>query len=335
MPIYNISTDGITKVPQTNFQTNGILERNHLQRFLRDKIDIISEDTLIISEEFSDWDDSRKRIDLLGVDKEANLVVIELKRTDTGDHMELQALRYASMVSTMNFEKCISIYQKYIDNRGLGLDAKEDLMNFFGWEIPLEEDFASNVKIVLASADFSKELTTSVMWLLSKGIDITCIKLSPYHFNGEVLLDINQIIPLPEAESYLIKIKEKNTERQIALDSARDRTKYLFNDKILGKGRLVFEVVKHFTEQNQHLTFEEIQKKFPANLQGSIGVINTLNFVNEKYQGSKHKRHFSDKNDTLTSADGIDFLVSTEWGIGNINKFIESVRRENYDIQEK
>ena len=335
MPIYNISTEGITKVPQTNFQTNGILERNHLQRFLRDKIDIISEDTLIISEEFSDWEDSRKRIDLLGVDKEANLVVIELKRTDTGDHMELQALRYASMVSTMNFEKCISIYQNYIDNRGLTIDAKEELMNFLDWENPLEEDFASNVKIVLASADFSKELTTSVMWLLSKGIDITCVKLSPYNFNGEVLLDINQIIPLPEAESYLIKIKEKNTERQIAIESTRDKTKYLFNNKLLGKGRLVFEVVKQFIEVNQQLTFEEIQKKFPSNLQGSTGVLNTLDFVNQKYNGSKKKRHFIDKNDILTSADGIAFLVSTEWGIGNINKFVELARSENFDIQEK
>ncbi|EKT3967514.1 hypothetical protein NTJ12_002609 [Flavobacterium psychrophilum] len=335
MPIYNISTEGITKVPQTNFQTNGILERNHLQRFLRDKIDIISEDTLIISEEFSDWDDSRKRIDLLGIDKKANLVVIELKRTDTGDHMELQALRYASMVSTMNFEKCISIYQNYIDNRGLTIDAKEDLMNFLDWENPLEEDFASNVKIVLASADFSKELTTSVMWLLSKGIDITCVKLSPYNFNGEVLLDINQIIPLPEAESYLIKIKEKNTERQIAIESTRDKTKYLFNDKLLGKGRLVFEVVKQFVEENRHLTFEEIQEKFPSSLQGSTGILNTLDFVNQKYNGSKKKRHFIDKNDILTSADGIEFLVSTEWGIGNINKFVELARSQNFDIQEK
>lgn len=335
MPIYNISTEGITKVPQTNFQTNGILERNHLQRFLRDKIDIISEDTLIISEEFSDWDDSRKRIDLLGVDKKANLVVIELKRTDTGDHMELQALRYASMVSTMNFEKCISVYQNYIDNRGLTIDAKEDLMNFLDWENPLEEDFASNVKIVLASADFSKELTTSVMWLLSKGIDITCVKLSPYNFNGEVLLDINQIIPLPEAESYLIKIKEKNTERRIAIESTRDKTKYLFNDKLLGKGRLVFEVIKQFVEENQQLTFEQIQEKFPSNLQGSTGVLNTLDFVNQKYNGSKKKRHFIDKNDILISADGIEFLVSTEWGIGNINKFVELARIENFNIQEK
>jgi len=37
----------------------------------------------------------------------------------------------------------------------------------------------------------------------------------------------------------------------------------------------------------------------------------------------------------LTSADGIGFLVSTEWGIGNINKFVELARSENFDIQEK
>ncbi|MDM1299793.1 hypothetical protein HXZ94_14955 [Empedobacter falsenii] len=335
MPIYNLSTNGITKIPQTNFQSNGILERDHLQKFIRDKIDIISEDTLIISEEFSDWDDSRRRIDLLGIDKEANLVVIELKRTETGDHMELQALRYASMVSTMNFNKCISIYQNYIDERELNIDAKEELMIFLDWDTPLEDEFASNVKIVLASADFSKELTTSVMWLLSKGIDITCIKLSPYLFNDEILLDINQIIPLPEAESYLVKIKEKNTERQIAIESTRDKTKYLFNDKLLGKGRLVFEVIKYFTEENKQLTFEEIEKKFPSYLQGSTGVVNTLEFVNEKYQNSKRKRHFIDQSDILKSADGIEFLVSTEWGIGNINKFINLVRAENYDIQEK
>lgn len=335
MPIYHISTEAIAKVPQTTFQTNGILERNHLQEYLRDKIDIISENTLIIAEEFADWDESRKRIDLLGIDKEANLVVIELKRTDTGDHMELQALRYASMVSTMSFEKCISTFQKYIDSRRLNQDAKEELMNFLEWDTPLEEEFASNVKVVLASADFSKELTTSVMWLLSKGIDITCIKLSPYNFNGEVLLDITQIIPLPEAEDYLIKIKEKNTERQNAVQSTRDTTKYLFNDKLLGKGRLVFEVVKQYTEINQHLTFEELQNKFPANLQGSTGVINRLDFVNKKYSEGKKKRHFVNNEDIMVSSDSIQFVVSTEWGIGNINNIVELARNEKYDVKEK
>jgi hypothetical protein len=333
MAIYNISTTGITKVQQTNFQSKGILERNHLQRFLRDEIDIISKDTLIISEEFSDWDDSRKRIDLLGIDKNANLVVIELKRTDTGDHMDLQAIRYASMVSTMSFEKCISIYQNYIDSRGLEKDSREDLLNFLDWDTPLEEDFASDVKIVLASANFSKELTTSVMWMISKGIDITCIKLEPYIFNGEVLLDITQIIPLPEAESYLIKIKEKNFEKLTGNLSSRDKTKYSFKGEILGKGRFVFEVVKQFTQNNPHLTFAEIQEKFPSIFQGSIGVINRLEYVIDKYNDGKKKRHFMDESEILTSADTIKFVVSSEWGKGNIGNIVDFAERENFKFE--
>ena len=59
---------------------------------------------LIVSEEFGGWEDSRRRIDLLGLDRQANLVVIELKRSENGGHMELQALRYAAMISKMTFE---------------------------------------------------------------------------------------------------------------------------------------------------------------------------------------------------------------------------------------
>lgn len=335
MGIYNISNDGIQEIQRTSFQLNGILERNHLQAYLRDKIEIISPKTLVISEEFSEWEESKRRIDLLGIDKDANLVVIELKRTDSGDHMELQALRYASMISTMSFEKCITIFQNYMDTRGIEKDAKDELMSFLEWETPLENEFASNVKIVLASADFSKELTTSVMWLISKGIDITCVKLSPYTFKNELLLDINQIIPLPEAESYLVKIKEKTTERQIAIQSSRDKTKYLFKGMILGKGRFVFEVVKEYLSLNPTSTFQELCREFPSNLQGSTGVINKLDFINSKYSNSDKKRHFVNESDILTSGDEIRFAVSTEWGIGNINNIVELARNEKFEFEIK
>jgi RecB family endonuclease NucS len=86
MPIYAFDHNAILRVEETTFSSSGLLERADLQRLLREKIDVITPNTLIISEEFGEWDESRRRIDLLGIDEQANLVVIELKRTEDGGH---------------------------------------------------------------------------------------------------------------------------------------------------------------------------------------------------------------------------------------------------------
>src|SRR5260221_14709378 len=105
MAFYEITADCLREVPATTVAAAGIRERADLQRLLRQQIEVVAENTLIIAEEFRDWEDSNRRLDLLGLDKDASLVVFELKRTEDGGHMELQALRYAAMVSTMTFEK--------------------------------------------------------------------------------------------------------------------------------------------------------------------------------------------------------------------------------------
>ena len=80
MPLYTFKDKQIVPLENTNFGVERIREREDLQAALRDKIDVIAPDTLIISEEFSEWSEGARRIDLLGIDKQANLVVIELKR---------------------------------------------------------------------------------------------------------------------------------------------------------------------------------------------------------------------------------------------------------------
>src|SRR5690606_6937962 len=150
-----------------------------------------------------------RRIDLLGVDREGNLVVIELKRTDDGGHMELQAIRYAAMVSKMKFEEAVRIFEVYLRRDNSADDAERKLLEHLGWSEPIEEQFAQQVKIILVSADFGKELTTAVMWLNERELDIKCIRLVPYSDNGRLLIDVQQIIPLPEAAEYQIRIKEK------------------------------------------------------------------------------------------------------------------------------
>lgn len=87
MPIFEITGEVIREVATTSFSAAGICERQDLQRLLRDKIEVIAGDVCLIAEEFGEWNDSKRRIDLLGVDKKARLVVIELKRTEDGGHM--------------------------------------------------------------------------------------------------------------------------------------------------------------------------------------------------------------------------------------------------------
>jgi RecB family endonuclease NucS len=101
MPLYEVTKPGLQRHAATGFAALGLYERADLQRLMREEIGVLGDDLLVVAEEFGQWEDARRRIDLLALDKAGHLVVIELKRTDDGGHMELQALRYAAMVSSM------------------------------------------------------------------------------------------------------------------------------------------------------------------------------------------------------------------------------------------
>ena len=60
----------------------------------------------MIALEFGERGEARTtRIDLLCLSRDAGLVVVEIKRTQDGGHMELQAIRYAAMVSSMTLDQ--------------------------------------------------------------------------------------------------------------------------------------------------------------------------------------------------------------------------------------
>jgi RecB family endonuclease NucS len=163
--LYELTKDAITALDQTTFATQDINERLDIQRLLRQHIEVIAPDTLVIAEEFCEWDESKRRVDLLGVDRDANLVVIELKRTEDGGHMELQAIRYAAMISAMSFSKAVEVYARYLARNNSTDDAETALLQFLNWDVANEDTFGRDVRIVLVSAEFSKEITTSVLWL--------------------------------------------------------------------------------------------------------------------------------------------------------------------------
>jgi hypothetical protein len=73
------------------------------------------------------------------------------------------------------------------------------------------------VRIVLASAEFSRESITSVVWLNEHGLDIRCVRLRPYSGGSRLFIDVQQIVPLPEVAQERAGPREKKAEARQAV----------------------------------------------------------------------------------------------------------------------
>jgi hypothetical protein len=224
--LHRISRESLEPVSTTTFAALKLRERDDLQRLLRDDLSVLDDSLLLIAEEYGDFAGSQRRIDLLALDRTAQLVVIELKRTTDGGHVELQALRYAAMVSTMTIEQLIDTHAR--QHALSSEESRRVLEEWVGDEGELVE-LSSKVRLILASADFSTEITATVLWLTQEyGLDISCYRLVPYLLGTETLLDIQRIIPLPEATDFQIqqRVKGAASAATSATRGGRDFTKY-------------------------------------------------------------------------------------------------------------
>jgi hypothetical protein len=222
----------LIKLERTRFADENIQERAHLQAALRDHIDLIDNNLHVVAEEFGDFEGVNRRIDLLCLDRDCRLVVIELKRTADGGHMELQALRYAAMISTMTFTQVVRTFAKYRKSRGFEdhteASARVDLLTWLELGDDEAPVISREVGLVLASEDFSQEITTTVLWLNEfHSFDIRCVRLSPYKFGDRLLLDVQHVIPLPEASAYTVRVREKENAVKQAKESTADWTKFI------------------------------------------------------------------------------------------------------------
>lgn len=126
--------------------------------------------------------------------------------------MELQAIRYAAMVSSMTLDQAIAAHAKMMAGDDAEARARKEILEFLELDSPEEIEFTEDVRIILVSGDFSSELATSVMWLNKHDLDVTCIRLKPYKVGDQVVLGVTQLIPLPEAADYEVKVRAQAQE---------------------------------------------------------------------------------------------------------------------------
>ena len=194
-------------ITEVEFAALGFQERRDIQEWIASNPGILGNDLLIIGKEFSGFDRTNERLDLLAIEPDGTLVIIELKRDDTGSDAHWQAIKYASYIRQAQDDSIIRMLAAYKDVSEE--EAGSMLLKHLG-----DDDFSSlnhDQRIILASHRFAPEVTSAVLWLNEKAPGdnlITCVQLVPYMDSktDALYVQANTIIPTPGMEDYIIGI---------------------------------------------------------------------------------------------------------------------------------
>ena len=196
-------------IEEVDFTRLGLRERRDIQEWVAANPSILGEDLLIVGKEFSGFDRTDERLDLLALDPEGKVVVIELKRDDTGADVHWQAIKYASYFQHTNADTIIRMLAAH---RSV---SEPEAANRILQHLQADDLSALNhaQRIIIASHRFAPEVTSAALWLNGNipGQNlITCVQLIPYHdpVTNTLYLQGSTIIPLPGVEDYLVSVSE-------------------------------------------------------------------------------------------------------------------------------
>jgi hypothetical protein len=233
--IYDKENKSFFPGEETNFRSCGIMERSDIEKWVVDYPGILGEDLLVITTEYDKFDRTKERLDLLCLDKNGKLVVVELKRDDSRKDVELQAVKYAAYCSTLTMEDIVFLRKEFLAKNGKeqeGEEIKKELFDFIDNDD--FEELDGKPRIILVAKEFRPEVATAVLWLRKFGMDISCIRLVPYKIGGgRIGVVSSTIIPLPEAEEYIVK-SERKANREEGLSRTQEEYLNFYRELVNG-----------------------------------------------------------------------------------------------------
>lgn len=214
-----------------------LLERQHLQEWVKAHPDVLGEEILIVTEEFDRWataagQATSDRLDILGLDRTGRLVVAELKRHRAPDAVLVQALNYAAMASRFNLDLLAEAYARF---RGADATPEAVLDELRDWAPSLSDESLAPPRIVLVAEDFGPVLTNTTMFLIESGVDLRLVRVGLYRLDGGALaLTTSQVLPVPQAESFMVRPRSTAPTQRAARAAASRRASV--TDRLIAAG---------------------------------------------------------------------------------------------------
>ena len=177
-------------------------------------------------------------IDLLGIDREGNVVVIELKRDRTPRETIAQILEYASFVEGLSYSQLEHIFRDYCGEENPGLIDYH--RNYFQLEEGEAVAFNRNQKLIIVGQVITKEIKQTSAFLRKKGIAIFCLEFKYFETGaGERIISTDFVVGKD-----LLLTKKVSSGALPRIDKAE------FIESLDQFGRAFFEDLLGFAETN-------------------------------------------------------------------------------------
>lgn len=234
MPIFKLhntgtNIDNAILVPAT--KTNLEMEK-HLEGWLESSPWAIAQESIIIigrQENARTEDGGSLFPDLLGIDKDGNLVIIELKKGRTPRDVISQLLEYAAWANDLSGEKIHEMADNYL-NRNNSETVLEKVF-FETFETDVLPSLNQKLRLFVAAEEIAPSVAKVCRFLRQvHGVDVSCVQFHVFQTeSGEILVNSENIVGLEDfSEKSMGKQKRwsgSKTVKQIVWENVEEFTK--------------------------------------------------------------------------------------------------------------
>ena len=191
MRVFSVESDGrFTEFERLPFEMDH--QELVLEKWLESNPDGILEEGRILIIGRQVQTDLGGYIDLLGVDRDGNVVVVELKRDRTPRDVIAQALEYTAFVARLDVGALEDILRDYRHDEMLGL--ADHHREYFDVDPAAAVAFNKDQRIVIIGQRVTQDIRQTALFLGAKGIQVTCVEFTLFQAVGGSRLLSQEIV---------------------------------------------------------------------------------------------------------------------------------------------
>jgi len=191
------------------YQKNLVEKEIVIEDFIETYPKILDNDFFIIGRQVPTA--TKTRIDLMGLDKEGNVIIIEIKKGQSPREVVSQILEYAVWAEGLQYEDLNKIAkEKHLSNF-------TDLYKKYEQEFKIiPEPFNENQRLYIVAEKIDEKIEDMCRYLRIRNLDIKCVELNFFEKGNQRLINTNVIVGTEE--TIYQELKDEVQSSQITWD---------------------------------------------------------------------------------------------------------------------